>query len=337
MGMQKEIECPMCDGNAELIYKIESKTFRKEKFEIYAHFYKCKRCSEEFSTTETDDLNINQVYNQYREYHNIALPRQIKYIRERYGLSASKMSAILGLGANQYALYERGEMPNESNSQLIGILSKPSIFRDHLIKRKSLLTGNELKKVLSAIDDLMAKENARCYHNETVFFNPLESATEMNGYQMPSFEKFANMIVYFLKSASFATRLNKYLFYADFNNFKNTGSSITGCNYAAINLGPVPHEYKSIYDLLEEHGYISTEPFCTASEVYEKIVPQKDFNESLFYKEELESMRKVEDRLTNLTTKQVVDLSHEEFGWIENKDLKDLISYQRYGFLLKAF
>jgi hypothetical protein len=61
------MNCAYCNGKAELIIKKTKKIFRKEEFEIFEHFYKCQKCSKEFTTDEIDNLDINQVYNQYRE------------------------------------------------------------------------------------------------------------------------------------------------------------------------------------------------------------------------------------------------------------------------------
>lgn len=45
--------------------------FRKETFEIEYHFYKCTDSGEKFTTTELDEINLDKVYKQYNESHNI--------------------------------------------------------------------------------------------------------------------------------------------------------------------------------------------------------------------------------------------------------------------------
>jgi putative zinc finger/helix-turn-helix YgiT family protein len=335
--MLKQLECPICNGIAFLNTKSETNSFRKEDYKILAHFYKCENCKEEFSKTETSNLNVNQVYNQYREKHNIPLPKQIMLIRERYGLSASKMSLILGIGANQYSLYEKGDIPNESNSQLIEIISDPKVFHTHILKRKSLFRPKELDKIIAKVDEMIIKKKDVWYNQEMILFNPLANPSALNGYQMPSLQRFANMVIFFLKEAFLVTRLNKFLFYADFLNFKKNGYSISGYNYAAIPLGPVPYDYKTVYDLLEDHNYVSTEPYETDYDTTEKFAAIKEFDKSLFSENELNSLVTVKEKLSLLSTKEVIKMSHEELGWLENKDNKDLISYQKYAFLLKHF
>ena len=114
-------EVILCKQERELIY-------RKEKFVYIANFYMCVDTNETFTTTELDEVNVKQVYNQYRTKYGIPFPDEIKNMRERYGLSASKMSIILGLGANQYRLYENGEMPSEAIGKTLKSIINPQIF-----------------------------------------------------------------------------------------------------------------------------------------------------------------------------------------------------------------
>ncbi|MDP3831841.1 MAG: DUF4065 domain-containing protein [Ignavibacteriaceae bacterium] len=335
--MNYELECPMCDGTALLQIEPGVNTFRKEEFKILSHFYKCSKCEEEFTTTEIDQINVFQVYNQYRQLHNIPSASQIKLTRERYKLSAAKMSLILGIGQNQYSLYETGEIPNESNSQLISLVTDPNVFKAQLIKRKSLLQPKEYNKIHDNIEKVVISKDEAQFNLENIFFNPFSTPSEFNGFQSTSFEKFANMVIYFLQNAFLVTRLNKFLFYADFLNYKHSGFSISGYNYAAIPLGPVPQDYKTVYDLIEEHNFISTVRYETEYDTTEKFVQTKDFDSSLFTQLELESLELVKQKLSPLKTKTIIDMSHEEPGWLANKDKKELISYQKYAFYLKHF
>ena len=275
LNIRQKIECPLCDGKAFLKIEKKSGSFRKEEFQIFSHFYKCEKCDEEFTTTETDDLNTIQVYNQYRERHNIPSAEQIKLIRKRYNISATKMSLILGMGQNQYGLYESGEIPNESNSQLISLISNPKIFKEHLLKRKSILQPKEFDKILHKIEISISKENENNYSITNRYFNSFLPPSEFTGFQLTSFQKFAHMIIFFLPEAFLVTRLNKFLFYADFLNYKYTCFSISGYNYAAIPLGPVPQDYKTVYDLVEDNNIITTEPFDYGYDITEKFTPLK--------------------------------------------------------------
>jgi hypothetical protein len=42
-------------------------------------------------------------------------------------------------------------------------------------------------------------------------------------------------------------------------------------------------------------------------------------------------------KLKDKSQKEIVDLSHQEPGWIHNQKSHSIISYQQYGFILKNF
>jgi YgiT-type zinc finger domain-containing protein len=66
INMRQKLECPYCDGMANLQKEARELTYRKGPFQIIAHFYKCEKCGEEFTTTETDAISLVQAHNQYR-------------------------------------------------------------------------------------------------------------------------------------------------------------------------------------------------------------------------------------------------------------------------------
>lgn len=59
--MESIVQCPFCDGMANL--KVESRqiSYKQEHHTIKAYFYQCEKCLEEFTTTETDTHTIEQL------------------------------------------------------------------------------------------------------------------------------------------------------------------------------------------------------------------------------------------------------------------------------------
>ena len=102
--------------------------YRGECYSYTASYYLCKDSGEHFTTTALDMEAMEQVFRQYRERHGIPFPAEIRAIRMKYRVSAAKMSRILGFGANQYRLYENGEMPSLSNARLITLISEKDNF-----------------------------------------------------------------------------------------------------------------------------------------------------------------------------------------------------------------
>ena len=122
------MKSPITGKEMKLIKERRSMHFRKEEFEVVFHYYKCEDSGEQFTTTSMDEVNMNQVYNQYRDRFNIPFPDEITRIREKYGLPANKMSEVLGFGVNTYRQYEAGEIPSIANAKLIQMAEDPKIF-----------------------------------------------------------------------------------------------------------------------------------------------------------------------------------------------------------------
>ena len=70
--------------------------YKRQEFTYIHHAFHDEDIDELFTTTQLDEINMLQVYNQYRERFNIPFPEQIKKVREKYEVSAKKMSEILG-------------------------------------------------------------------------------------------------------------------------------------------------------------------------------------------------------------------------------------------------
>lgn len=119
---------PLTGKAMKLVQEKAILPFRKDEFEVVYHYYVCEDTKEQFTNDELDQINLIQVHNQYREKYGIPFPEQIIAIREKYALSASKMSEILGFGPNTYRLYEAGEMPSVSNGRLILSVAQPDEF-----------------------------------------------------------------------------------------------------------------------------------------------------------------------------------------------------------------
>lgn len=71
------MKSPITGKEMKLTRERRSMDFRKEAFEIVFHYYKCEDSGEQFTTTALDEVNTNQVYNQYRDKFNILFPDEI--------------------------------------------------------------------------------------------------------------------------------------------------------------------------------------------------------------------------------------------------------------------
>lgn len=311
----------------QLRHEVTTLAFRKEEFEVVTHYYECEDSGERFTDDQLDELSIVQVHNRYREKYGVPFPDEIRLIRENYGVSASKMSEILGLGANSYRLYEAGEVPSVAIGRLIMSIRNPSTFIQQVSASAHFLSAKEIRKLIQA-----AEAHEQDFVPERVF------PSTLNGYRQPDFTKIAGIIAFFQASekiALFKTKLNKLLFYADFNAYRLTGFSMTGLEYRAIQHGPVPSHFQKMYVSLSEQGQISIEEQYFGNGVYgEEIKAIIPFNRNLFTADEMEILNFVAKRYGPLPTDEIVNLSHKETGWRCSAEQKALINYQ-YAFELK--
>ncbi len=337
--MKKKIECPYCDGTANLHKEAKELTYRKDVFKIVAHFYKCEKCEEEFTTTEADTIGLTQAHNQYREKNNIPFPEEIAAIRQKYDIPASKMSEVLGLGANGYSNYENGEIPTPAYGNLISAASEPHTFMNLVDKAQEHFSENAFKKVKEKVAYLI--QTADEYKNLCATLNVFSEANNYTGFKKPIPTKIANLVIYYIQHSkpdfNDKLKINKQLFFTDFTHYKNYGASISGLSYRAIKYGPVPANYDNIYTYLENEQLISSQ-FLKMSNggARELFVSEAEFDKNLFSVEETETIETINERFANISTWDIVELSHEESAWKELEANRELIGYQDYAFELKT-
>ena len=333
--MKKVIECPYCDGHAELKKEDKELNFRKEVFKVLAHFHKCQKCLEEFTTTESDTLTILQAHNQYRERYSIPFVEDICALREKFELPANKMSEVLGLGVNGYSNYEKGEIPTPAIGNLINTVCDPNVFIGLLHRTEKEFAKNAYEKAKARVEYLITREREVNPFYATI--NQYAEANHYTGYKKPNVDKLANVIVAFISRCKPAfndrLKLNKLLFYTDFCHYKLTGFSLTGLSYRSIQYGPVPTFYDNIYTYFENEGLICSnwikEENGSGKELFETT---GTFESKHFNAEELENIETIINKFRNTSSWDLVDLSHKEKGWMETQEKKEMISYQEYAF-----
>ena len=327
----KTILSPFSEKMLTVQSRKEMIPFRKEEFEVVHHFY--EDLGHEFTTDETDEVTVQQVYNQYREKYKLPFPDQIQAIREKYQVSASKMSEVLGFGINVYRQYESGEVPNQSNARLIQLAKDPAEFRK-LVLLSNAFNEKEQEKILKRVEGLIQEEKSyfsQLIINDYLLCNDTEPSSK-NGYVLPNLEKIQNVIIYLVEHiVPWKTGLNKLLFYTDFAHYRNYGKSIMGLQYRAIPLGTVPSNYDRILANVVEKELVQVEyvQFSNGNvgENY-KPNPLHPFDESLFSEQELKTLQSVVENFKGKTTKQIVEINHLESAWIDNQELKRVVDYE---------
>lgn len=339
--MRKSVNCAYCKGTAELKHENKETIYRKESFKFNQFYYKCNSCKDEFTTNDIDDISVNQIYNQYREKHNLIFPEELVSLREQYVLSAVKMSQVLGLGINTYSNYEKGEVPSLSNSNLIKSAKNPSFFLTLLVENVELFSENNFTKIHTCVQNLISKKDVLDY--ETLGLDIIDKPSSFTGYIKPNLNKISNLILFYISKCKSEfndkLKLNKLLFFTDFSYYKNYGKSVTGLSYRAIQYGPIPSCYDNLFGVLTHSKGLIDSNFIRSSEnkAYEVFSSSNKYDMSCFIESEFEQINIILDKFKDSPTWDLVDLSHQEKAWFDLSESKELIDYQKYAIELEAF
>lgn len=326
------MKSPFTGGDAFLRQESSELIFRKEKFRYVRLFYECADTGEQFTTTDIDEVNLSQVYNQYRVKYGIPFPDEIKQVRQMYGLSATKMSEILGFGENQYRLYENGDMPSEANGKILSSIKEPAVFLAFVENARNQFKDSDFDKMQEKIR--RAVENRRLETAEPFIFGGCERGAG-NGYAVQSCAKLKNVILYFLDRCgrTFVTKMNKLLFYTDFLSYKTCGRAMTGLAYKAIKHGPVPVRWDRVYSMTDD---ICQEEVCFPSgnfgiRLYSVLPP----DESSFTEHECRVLEAVVSAFKDMSAADISQISNEEDAWKHYIESNDVIDFSE-AFALKG-
>jgi hypothetical protein len=145
-------------------------------------------------------------------------------------------------------------------------------------------------------------------------------------------EKFGELVLYIAQESADdpyfgATKLDKILYYSDFNAYRRLGHAITGADYYRHGECPIPTIFPVIRDALVENGDVTIEERPYFNGTQKRVVPLRGPNLSSFSSDEISIVDEVIEELWTKNARDVSDLSHLEFGWLTTLD-RELIPYR---------
>jgi len=120
------------------------------------------------------------------------------------------------------------------------------------------------------------------------------------------------------------TKLNKILFFSDFEAYRQLGTSITGATYQHLPWGPAPHQMVPCLDALQRGNAVLLRGEGTFVGTQERVVALRDAKLDDFSAEEIAIVNRVIDQLRDLTNQEVSDLSHETVAWQVTADYQEI-------------
>lgn len=307
-------------------YKPDTVKYRGEEYPCVITLFRDEDSGEEFTTTESDTVWFNQVTNQYRAKYGIPYTDEIIALRNRYGVSAAKMSTILGFGVNQYRLYEMGEVPSESNGKMIRGAMNPRVFLDLVYSSRHQLTEREYAKITARVEDVISRTAAWIEERRDVNMIFRSERGVDNGFAPQSTARLKNLLLYVIGQMGdvFQTKMNKVLFYIDFLSYRERGMAISGLAYNAIDFGPVPQRWDRVYSAFDE---VVPESILIRDQESVALTSECDADMEFFSETEMNVIDTVCSKLKDVSAHDISELSHKEPAWQKYLHKKETIPY----------
>lgn len=151
-------------------------------------------------------------------------------------------------------------------------------------------------------------------------------------------EKAFNAITFFLQKTSLCNKkkLYKLLFLFDFEHFEQTGRNVTGYDYFAWRMGPVPTELHEAIDSEEESFLERFRVHKTQDKRGHETVTlqsKKEFEEKYFTRRELRILNSLAERFELMNGDEMESFTHREGTpwyrvWVEEERKQKQIPYE---------
>ena len=328
--------CPECDQERGTIVeeRQEEYSVRGEKVSIDATVRFCTHCNSPVFDEDLDEATIQAAYDAYREKYGFLKPKEIKELREIYGLSQRGMAALLNWSPNTIARYETGALPDPAHMTTLLMLRGNSDYVEKLYRVNREAIGKlDQRRIEQVFEKKGSGSVLRLRDVVQERYSRVDE--EFRGFNAFDFDKMRNMVLYFAETHPqiSKTKLMKCLFYSDFMHYKEHGQSVSGSPYQRMPFGPVPYNHWLLLDSLSEDATIAVLPFESGEGEF--IQPLVEADLSRFSAGELKVMEQVVDYIAKHNARSISDHSHEEKAYTDTKD-RDLIPYY-YGKDLRGF
>lgn len=326
--------CPECLDytNCIPIRVEESFIVKDEDITIEANYLRCLECEKNIPDFKLDEENFQKVYAEFRKRKNLLQPNEIKDIRIKYGLSQRKFARLIGWSHATLSRYETGALQSISHNNELVLLQEPKNLLKIIERNSGNFSEKEIHVVKNKVEKLVKQEE----ESKSNIFTMLEKRfvlkpSKFTGFKEFNFNKFVQLVKFYASRDPRLSKvkLMKYLWYSDFLSFKRTTLSISGLKYVHLPMGPVPENYEDLlYLLTMEKEHIEKDYVDLGCENFGELYKSVgDFDESLFEKEEVDTLIDVYKALCDYTSTSISDLSHKETAWREISN-GDIISYE---------
>lgn len=326
--------CEECGKEVEtrVVTKQESYSVCGENIEVDAEVLICAECGEEFFCEELDGKTLNNAYDKYRRKHKLLFPKEIKDIREQYGLSQRGFAKLLNWGDKTIYRYENGSIQDKAHNSLLLFLREPENMKTYITENEIILDDKQKKRLGETVEQLIENKE---YHQERRLLNMffMTPPSEENGYRVFDFEKFSAMVLFFANKSErlLKTKLLKLLNYSDMVFFKENGNSISGAKYVHLPYGPVPQNFDLLFGTMSATHVAHIEVEYEGGYENHEVIPECEVPKNVLSEKELEVLERVYNKFKNYGSVEISNYSHNEKGYtMTNQGEVIPYSYAKY-------
>lgn len=312
--MNKKTYCESCNEWVDYLVKYEERTEQVKEMSLTmtVRTPHCLHCDQPVFVEEIESEAQKVFFDAYRSSQGLPTVEEIIDQRKRLGLNQRDFSRLLGFGEITISRYELGSLPTRSNAMIIQNIMAIENLKQYYQNHQSLISMDGKQKIESFIKR---------------YSEP--SLTGNRHYHVEKFHQLTRKFVEWsheIGMKMYPTKLNKLMFYADFNGFRLLSKSITGSKYLRMTYGPVPNQFDFKYDQNPLIQFVFNEDSTV-------ILPNDVSFDCILSTEEINISKAVFSYFKNHSSVSASLISHEEDAWKEVKT-QEYIPYD-YALRLK--
>lgn len=322
--------CPSCEQVRDLarIEMTDEIEVRGEFIPVDVAFMRCPQCDAEFRDPSSSADPLDTAYREYRRRHDMVQPEALRALRAKYDLTQKELADLLGWGVATISRYENGALQDAAHDRMLRLAMEPNNLLRLVRESPEAIEEAKRGRIVENLEKTATGGDRSLLAMYEERFGGYEPDC-LNGYRRLILEKLVNAILFFCRHAEVPkTKLNKLLFYADFEHYRRYSVSITGLRYVRLPYGPVPDNYEHYYAaLFHEEGGLEKEERTYHDYVGEVFVAASEPDLSVFDTSELRVLTEIRERFEDWTATALTDLSHEEPAYVQTGP-GELIDYR---------
>ena len=321
--------CCMKEHEVKTVRVMEHISFKNVPVDYEATYFYCDEAEEMYMDESQMQENDVAMKDAYRKNQGLLTSKEIRSVREKYGISQRDFCVLLGWGGKTVTRYESHQVQDKAHDTIMKKVDRDpewflclleetkdnlsaELYRKYFEKATALYENNQDFYLRKAIEARYAKflEN-QMFHGNTVL----------------SLDKVVDVIRYFLFSSEvtslYKVKLMKLMWYSDALSYKRRGKAITGLIYQSLPMGAVPIGHVSLIAL---QGVPCEE--VDLGETYAYYFSLSGENEFPNLEDgDKEILDIVIDKLGRMTKDEIVTFIHNEQAYIETAP-RDVISFK---------